>query len=159
MRLNALSVVSKLTIALLLLASALGGAAFAGEIYKWTDADGNVQYGDRPSASDDAERLQIASRPTDPNRIQAQTVALQEQLAAARDAKSKEPEGPTPEELRAEANERASKCSMYRERLERFIQSRLLYREDAKGERVYLDEAETLAAREKVQQQVEEFCN
>jgi hypothetical protein len=117
-----------------------------------------VQYGDRPTGADSATRLHIASRPTDPARIQAQATARNDLAAQKREAAEAEPKGPTPEEVRAEAREKAEKCNTYRQRLERFVQSRLLYREDENGERVYLDEAETLAAREKVQKQVEETC-
>jgi len=144
------------TTTVLLLATGIAGAS---EIYKWTDAEGNLHYGDRPSGAESEVRLQIASRPTDPARIQAQATARNEQQALAREAEANAPAGPSEEELRAEAEERAGKCSMYRERLERFVQSRRLYREDANGERVYLDESETQAARDKVQQQVEEYCS
>jgi hypothetical protein len=144
--------------AIILLAAAIAATAGATEIYKWTDTDGNVQYGDRPTGADSATRLHIASRPTDPARIQAQATARDDLAAQKREAAAAEPKGPTPEEIRAEAREKAEKCNTYRQRLERFVQSRLLYREDENGERVYLDEAETLAAREKVQKQVEETC-
>ena len=147
------------TAGILLLASFMMATAAAAEIYKWVDAEGNVQYGDRPSGADSEVQLQIASRPTDPERIQAQTTARLEQQASAREAAAAVPQGPSEEELRAEAAERAEKCTMYRARLEKFVQSRRLYREDANGERVYLDEAETQAARENVQHQVEEYCS
>jgi hypothetical protein len=147
------------TVAMLLLATGMSASVSASEIYKWTDADGNVHYGDRPSGADSEVRLQIASQPTDPARIQAQAVARNEQAAVAREAKDSAPKGPSKEELQAEARERAKQCETYRARLESFIQSRRLYREDDKGERVYLDEAEMRAAREKVQHQVEEYCS
>ena len=146
------------TAALLVLAAFVTGTAAATEIYKWIDADGNVQYGDRPSGAQSEVRLQIASQPTDPARIQAQASARQEQQAAEREAAASAPQGPSEEELRAQARERAEKCTLYRERLEKFVQSRRQYREDANGERVYLDEDETRAARENVQRQVEEYC-
>jgi hypothetical protein len=144
---------------LLLLAVAVGAPASAGEIYKWTDAEGNVHYGDRPDGAPDATRLAIASRPTDPARIQAEATARQERQQLAREAAAAEPKGPSKEELRAQAKERADKCAKYRARLETFIQSRRLYKADENGERVYLDEAETQAARAKVQGQVEEYCS
>jgi Domain of unknown function (DUF4124) len=151
------------TAGILVMATAMTVTAAASEIYKWVDADGNVQYGDRPSGADSEVQLQIASRPTDPERIEAQAAAKLEQQANAREAASaaaaNEPQGPSEEELRNEARERAEKCTMYRARLEKFVQSRRLYREDTNGERVYLDEAETQAARENVQHQVEEYCS
>jgi uncharacterized membrane protein YebE (DUF533 family) len=42
--------------------------------------------------------------------------------------------------------------------LQKYLTSRRLYRQDENGERVYLDEDETLAARERVEDQVQEFC-
>ncbi len=146
------------TTGILLVATVIFGTAVAAEIYKWIDADGNVQYGDRPSGAESEVQLQITSRPTDPARIEAQTTARLEQQAAAREAAANEPQGPSEEELRAQARERAEKCTMYRARLDKFVHSRRLYRADANGERVYLDEAETQAARDNVQRQVEEYC-
>jgi hypothetical protein len=151
------------TAGILLMAAAITGTAAAAEIYKWVDADGNVQYGDRPSGAESEVQLQIASQPTDAAHIQAQATARLEQQEnareVAREAAANEPQGPSEDELRAEARDRAEKCTMYSARLEKFVQSRRLYREDASGERVYLDEAETQAARENVQHQVEEYCS
>jgi len=154
-----LKATSLATATVLVLAAAVTGTAAATEIYKWIDADGNVHYVDRPTGAESEVRLQIASQPTDPARIQAQTTARLEQQATAREAAANAPQGPSEEEQRADARERAEKCTMYRERLEKFVQSRRLYREDANGERVYLDESETQAARENVQRQVEEYCS
>ncbi len=147
------------TAAILFLATVVTGTAAAGEIYKWIDADGNVQYGDRPSGAESEVQLQIASQPTDPAQIEARTTARLEQQAVERETAANKPQGPSEEELQAEARERADKCTMYRARLEKFVQSRRLYREDANGERVYLDEAETQTTRENVQHQVEEYCS
>jgi Domain of unknown function (DUF4124) len=139
-----------------LLATMTVGAA---EIYKWVDADGNVQYGDRPSGMPSEVRLQIASEPTDPARLQAQAARQQEEQKFVEEAEEKnKPQGPTREEIRAAAREKADKCNTYRERLNAFVRARHLYREDEKGERVYLDEAETQAARDKVESQVNEYC-
>lgn len=142
-----------------MLTLAATGAAMAGDIYKWIDKDGNVHYGDRP-AGEQTERVAIASRPTDTAKVQAmvaaraeaRALAVEEQAAAAAT-------GPTQEELRAEARERAQKCNTYKQRLQTFVTSRRLYREDDNGERVYLDEDETRAARERVEGQVDEYCN
>ena len=79
--------------------------------------------------------------------------------AAADEAAANEPQGPSEEELRAEAKERASQCTSFRGRLEKLITSRRLYREDDNGERVYLGDDEMQAARAKVQSQVEEYCS
>ena len=41
------------------------GSAFADNIYKWTDEDGNVRYGDRPMSEPSEEPLAVDSEPTD----------------------------------------------------------------------------------------------
>ena len=141
----------------LALATALSCSAAASEIYKWTDKDGNVHYGDVPTEG--SKRMAIQSRPTDPSRVSAVRQAsadaraqkLEEAAAAAAD-------GPTPEEIAAQKAEKAQKCTDYRARLEKMLYSRRLYREDENGERVYLSENEMLEARERVQNQVEEYC-
>ena len=146
------------TTAMLILSVALAGAATASEIYKWTDDDGNVHYTDKP-VDQSSERLDMVSKGTDNANVQTQVQARHDRQAPAAEAAANDPAGPTAEELRAEAKERSEKCSMYRERLTRFVQTRHLYREDENGERVYLDESEMHQAREKVEGQIKEYCN
>jgi len=144
--------------ATLILSVALASTATASEIYKWTDEDGNVHYTDKP-LEPSSERMNIASRSTDNSAVQSQTQARLERKAEAAEAAANAPTGPSPEELRAEKKKRAEQCTMYRERLTRFIQTRHLYRENESGDRTYLDEAEMQAAQEKVQDQIKEYCN
>ena len=136
------------------------GTTLANDIYKWTDEDGNVHYGDRPTGDETEVRLDISSRPTNSGQVQAvvearyaKAVASKEEAAAAAAA------GPSEEEIQAEARERAQKCETYRARLQDFVTSRRLYKEDENGERVYLDEAQTQEARQRVEDQVQEYCN
>lgn len=142
----------------LLLTIGITGSVCAGEIYKWVDENGNAHYGDRPSGSESEQLVSLKSHRTDPQMVQARVQSRLDQQTAREAALAAQPQGPSDEELRAEKREREEKCSTYRARLERFVHSRRLYREDEAGERVYLDEEETLAARERVQNQVEEYC-
>ena len=134
---------------LIMLTVSSAGMVFAGDIYKWTDEDGNVHYGDRPTSEVSEESLAVSSGPTDPSMVHARYEAK----AAAIDSGK-----PAPEELRAQDLEQEEKCATSKARLQKFLTSRRLYRQDENGERVYLDEDETLAARERVQNQVEEYC-
>ena len=141
-----------------LLTLVVAGTALAGEIYKWTDADGNVHYGDRP-VSNQSERLNIKSKPTNSASVQATTLARVDARAQEREEAANLPAGPSPEELRAEAKQRAEQCTASKAQLQKFLTSRRIYREDENGERVYMDEAEMQATRERSENQVEEFCN
>ena len=126
------------------------GMAFASDIYKWTDEHGHVHYGDRPTSEPSEEPLAVSSELTDSSKDEADNEV---------NAAASEPAGPPPAELRAQALKRQEKCATYKAHLQKFLTSRRLYKEDEYGERVYLDEDETLAARERVQEQVEEYCS
>ena len=132
----------------------------AGEIYKWTDENGNVHYEDRPSGAPSEERVLLTSRPTNPAAVEAQRASVTERRDSLAETRAAAAEMEQAEEQqRAEAREREERCATYRQRLERFVQSRRLYREDENGERVYLNDEEMREARQKVQQQVEEYCS
>lgn len=134
-------------------------AVFAGEIYKWTDKDGNVHYEDRP-IGENVERLNVASRSTDNSSIQASIDARREREAARTDARTKRNEDAKAAlDSKAEAEQRAVKCQESRARMESYLQARRLYNEDESGERVYLDESQILQAREKAQEQIQEHCS
>lgn len=134
------------------------GTAVASEIYKWTDSDGNVHYGDRPTGEAPVERLAIVSRSTDNSVVQERLQARAEARAAARQVAAEAPKEMTREEIRAEQAKRQERCLEYRGKLETFEQSARLYREDEAGEREYLEEDEIQAARSRVEQQIKEYC-
>lgn len=141
------------------LALAASGAALAGDIYKWVDAEGNVHFGDRPAGAQ-SERMAIDSEPTDQARVAAQTQARADARLQAREAEAAAAaEAPSPEELRAQAAERRQKCESSRANMQRLVTSRRIYREDDDGERVYLDEAEMQATRQRVEDEISEFCS
>jgi hypothetical protein len=134
------------------------GLAVAGEIYKWTDDDGNVHYEDRPIGESGMERMEIVSQNTDNSIVQARLDADREARDAARQVASEAPPEMSKEEIRAEQKARQEKCQSYRDRLQAFLRSQRLYEDDDNGDRKYLSEEEITAAREKVQGQIEEYC-
>ena len=139
---------------------ALGSAAVADEIYKWTDADGNVHYGDRPTGGENEERMQISYSRTNKTSVQNRVNAHREAENARADARATaadEQEAAAQEA--AEAEERAKRCEDYRGKLETMVQSRRIYREDEDGERVYLSDDEREAARTQAEKLIDENCN
>lgn len=134
------------------------GLAVGSEIYKWTDEEGNVHYVDRPTGQPDEQRMDIFSSRTDNAAVQARLQARREARATAEQVASEAPPEMSKEEIRAEQRERQQKCEMYRARLEQYLRSQRLYKEDESGERVYLDEEQTLAARNRVEEQIKEYC-
>lgn len=134
------------------------GLAVGGEIYKWTDADGNVHYEDRPIGETDMQHVDIISRNTDNSVVQARLDADREARATARQVASEAPPKMTKEEIRAEQKARQDKCQTYRSQLEAFLRSRYLYKEEEGGDRQYLSEDEVMAARSRVEGQIQEYC-
>ncbi len=141
------------------LATAFCGSALASDIYRWTDENGNVHYGDRPTGAETEQRVAIASRRTDNAAVQAAYNTRYGEPKNGSAASEEEDKPMTRAERRAKAEERAATCQRYRDRLETLVTSRRLYREDENGERVYLDDAESQDARTKAEELVEQYCD
>ena len=134
--------------------------AMANEIYKWTDADGNVHYEDRPSGAVTEERLDLTYRSTDRGAVQARVQSRVDAQTAREEARSTAAaaEQEAAENAAAE-QQRRDRCDQARARLESYLQARRLYRTDDNGERVYLDDSQSQQARQKAEEQIAEFCS
>lgn len=151
--------------AIILLAGALVSGNVMADIYKWVDSDGNVNYGDRPtgvamSSPGQIEQVAIASRRTDTTKVEAGVEARLVRETQRSDARAAAAEAKMEaEQLKVEADERATKCNTYRERVQKFSNSRRLYRVDDNGEREYLNDTQMSAARAQAEKQVQEYCS
>lgn len=98
---------------LLLLLLLLGAAARAGDIYRWTDAQGRTQYGDQPPASG-AEKIVEPPPPSalSPDEVNARLEAIraQRQTAAEERALAKEAQA----KVAADRKQRAAECAAAR---------------------------------------------
>ena len=148
----------KITVFALALSIASIGTLSATEIYKWTDEEGIVHFVDSPTGAAGEEHVAIRSRPTDPARVQA-AVQAQADAQTLRAEEANAPQGPTPEELLAQARERQERCNKYTDRQVQFTNNRRIYRMDENGERVYYDEAEMAVARAEVDGLVQRYCD
>jgi hypothetical protein len=138
----------------------LGSAgAWSAEVYRSVDADGTVSYSDRP-VGENSETVTITTqRPATapPRGIASAATDTQATAADPTDELiSEEQREPTPEERAAE---RERNCGIARGRLERYINSRRLYRTAADGERAYLSDEEIDEARARAAADVEEWCD
>lgn len=134
------------------------GSAVAGDIYRYTDAQGEVHYVDRPTGAPSEELMGISSKPTNPAQVQARAAARNTQRGTVEDDEPEE-DAPTRAERARVAKQQAKQCQQYRDQLETYVTSRRLYREDANGERDYLDEKEVQEARSKLEEQIVEDCS
>jgi len=138
---------------------AFSAAAVAGEIYKWTDENGNVHYEDRPTG-EDVERVAVVSSNTNNASVRASADARRARQTAREDAREdREEEERQAAELAQITAEREQKCQDSRTRMENYLQARRLYREDENGERVYLDDSDVMKARNQAQEDIQAYCN
>lgn len=150
----------KLLITTVVASVALCGQAFGSDIYKWIDDDGNVHYVDRPTGNPTEERIDVLSSRTDSSAVRANVQARLDRQDARQEARAKEAEAAqAAADAAAEAEKRREQCTMWRGRMESYLQSNRLYREDESGERVYLDDEQVLEARARVQEKIQETCN
>ncbi len=131
----------------------------ASEIYKWTDENGNVHYGDVPSGNPTEERLDIGYKRSDNSAIRSRVEARQERQENSRQAaEDRDKEEQSAAEEAAAAEQKQQQCEDSRARLQSYLSARKLYREDANGERVYLDEAGIDEARQRAEEAIAEYC-
>ena len=126
-------------------ASASASAAAGAEIYRWTDAQGRVHYGDRvPEDAGRLERIDAPQRQTgqaDPELEQHRERSRR--LLEVWDAERRE-RAAAAAEAASRAAEREQSCALLREELENARHSSYLVRRNAQGER------EILAADERI---------
>jgi hypothetical protein len=122
-------------------------------VYKWVDAQGKTQYGDRPPDGVHAEIVELlGTHPT------AHTTA-----PAADKAASPAPSTPqntqTKKEVSADVAEaRQKQCADAQERYKKLIEGRHIYKTGENGERVYLTSDEIDAERLDAKKEIDDVC-
>src|ERR1700722_880904 len=142
---------------LLLFAALIAWSGMAGAVvYKWVDAQGKVQYGDRP-----------------PDGVHAEVVELLGTHAArAASAKASEPSKSTGRDQQTQSDAAAKKvvdqdvaqtrekqCADAQDRYKKLIEGRRPYKLGADGERQYLTSDEIDSQRVNAKQDVDATCN
>ena len=145
---------------LAILATLCASTALASDIYRYVDENGDVIYVDRPTGNPGETRMDVYSRNTDNAAVQARVQTRQDKAIAETESDAEEGEAKlTRGEKRAIAAANQQQCQAYRTQLDSYVASRRLFREDEGGERVYLSDAESQEARDRVQRLIEETCD
>ncbi|MCC6714641.1 MAG: DUF4124 domain-containing protein [Gammaproteobacteria bacterium] len=134
----------------------LGPQAAAREVYKWTDANGKVHYGDRPAAAA-AEKIEV--RVAEP---------IPDENAAARDEKTrrllKQLEQERAEDAEAQARiaeekaMRRDNCLKARDLLEKYRTATYLYEGGEGKDHRVLTKEERAGAEAAAQKEVDKWC-
>jgi len=136
------------------LAFAVG--AWAGDIYRWTDADGQVHYGDRPT-SRSAEPVQLRPEPPPDPQAAARRGQRDKFLRAMQEDKAARAK--RQHKADRKAAHLAAQCRKARRHLQEYRRATYLYREDGSGGRKVLSDSQRAAAVKKLQAQIEQHCN
>lgn len=133
----------------LLLISPLANA----EIYRWTDAQGRVHFGEKPEAG--AERITVR-----PQVVERDAATREREARAAKFYDARRQEQAVAAERAAEVREeRQMRCSRLRDSQEQLDYPGPLYRLDERGERQYYTDEEIESVRKRVAASLARDCN
>ena len=150
---------NKLLAGIAALALTASAGSLASEIYKWTDEDGTVHYGDRPTGEQTEQRMALTYQRSSASSVQRQVDAMADSRASREESRaSTDLDAQQAAEAAAEVEAKAERCERYRAQLKTMLEARRLYREDENGERDYLDEEAREEARQRAEDLIAENC-
>jgi hypothetical protein len=130
-------------------------------VYKWVDAQGKVQYGDRPPDGVHAEVVEMlgsrapVGRTTVPSTAAASTPATRA-AAAAKSPKDLEEQKAVDQDV---AQTRDKQCTDAQERYKKLIEGRKIYKPGPNGERQYMSSEEIDTERLNAKRDIDNICN
>jgi flagellar hook-length control protein FliK len=140
---------------LLLFAALIAWSGMAGAVvYKWVDAQGKVQYGDRPPDGVHAEVVQLLGTHV------ARSESARAADSTAKTAPASQDDAGVKKAVAEDVDQaRAKQCADAQERYKKLIEGRHLYKSGADGERQYLTSEEIDAQRLSAKQDLDAVCN
>lgn len=148
----------KLPLNALILGLAVTLPAAAGQLYKWTDANGRVQYSDTPPADRKAESVKSSGGSSIGAAAPPPTAAEQEQAFRKRQSERAEAEEKLAKEGAAK-KEHETGCNRLRGYLRSLEDGGRIYETDSKGERKYYDNAKLDSEKTRVRADIEKHCS
>ena len=131
-------------------------------VYKWVDAQGKLQYGDRPPDGVHAEVVAMyithASRSAPPPRP-ASASGSSQPIKPASDAKAAADVTTKKAVDEDVAQTREKQCAAAQDRYKKLVEGRRIYKTSAQGERQYMSTEEIDAARVDAKRDLDEVCN
>lgn len=126
-------------------------------IYKWTDKDGNVHFGDRPVNQDVATELNIKTNTntgiTNSSGNKQERDYLLKKIEEEKVANAEKRKKKT-----AEAKKHRKLCDSYRRRLQLHLQTNRTFITSPDGERTYLTEEQRAAKKKNLSSNVKKYC-
>ena len=134
--------------------SATESALMAGEVYKFVDKNGKVQFSDEPIPG--SETINIQTPPSqDPSYVER--LEKQKKLSEATAADRAQTEKAKAQQV-AQSKEMESKCKEVKEQLRILDLKRPVYTVDDKGERTYLSDTDRSAKVSEYNDLISQYC-
>jgi hypothetical protein len=149
---------------LLLFAALLAWSGLASAVvYKWVDAQGKLQYGDRPPDGVHAERVELLGTHASSTRNSSAAPAASTAPAPAYKGTGVKAATGEAEEKKAVdqdvAQTRDKQCSEAQERYKKLIEGRRLYKPGPNGERQFMSSEEIDTERLNAKRDIDTICN
>jgi hypothetical protein len=136
-------------------------AAQTASVYKWTDAEGVVNYASLPPVGAQAERTTIRIRGTDRVAVQTQMAdeATTQEATQIRKRQEAGEEADAAADRKEVVAQRAENCRIARDRMSRYSEAHRLYRPGPDGEREYLTSDQIDSERAEAINSVSKWCD
>jgi hypothetical protein len=123
-------------------------------VYKWVDAQGKVQYGDRPPDGVKAEVVELLG--THPGHSSTARDTASQPKSAPADPPVKDPQKAVADDV---AQTKQKQCQDAQDRYKKLIEGRRIYKTGDNGERQYLSSEEIDSERLNAKRDIDEICN
>jgi hypothetical protein len=127
------------------------------DVYKWTDAQGNTHYGDRPPSTESATRLNsqgtTVKTKVDEARAETREKLLQSMQEDRLEKKEKR------QKKRAKAKQDRARCNALRDKMRRMRSATGVYQLDKNGERVFFSNEQRSKAEANIKKRMRKVCH
>ena len=145
---------------LLLFAALVTWSGMAGAVvYKWVDAQGKLQYGDRPPDGVHAEVVELLGTHVARAAPAKPSESAPSLKATNRDQPNQDDAGAKKAVADDVAQTRDKQCADAQDRYKKLIEGRRLYKAGADGERQYLTSEEIDSERVNAKREIDAICN
>jgi hypothetical protein len=136
---------------------ALAPAAFA-QLYKYTDKDGKTVYTDQPPANTDTKQLKVQPGPPPAPAAAPAKTALEKDKELDKGRKESKDSAKKADDEAKRAADAEERCNTAKGNYQVYNDGQRLMKRLPNGERVFLEEAEVAAEKEKARAVMEQAC-
>ncbi len=128
------------------------------EIYKWTDENGNVHFGDNPNNKEKATKLKIDTESRTGVTHSSGRDKDRDRLLKNR-AEERAEKAEKKEKYKAKKKKMRRKCLLAKDRLDQHLRASAIYKVDSKGERKYYSANQRDKSLKRLRKSISKYCS